>query len=624
MVQREVAERIAAPPGKMSYLSVFVQYHARVRIARPRPGGRLRARAGGRVGGHRRRAVRGRRPPRRRRPRTSCGGSSGRLPRAPQDAPQRPVAPAAGRRRDGSTAALAAADIDPDRRPQTLAVGEWLALREALGPIGPDGRGKRGVRATGTGVTAVDPLRRLTPVVRLAPAKLNLTLAVIGRRDDGYHSLHSVFVPLALADRLSLAPAAGGQDTLHVSGLDAGPPADNLVLPGDRRGPHGGRWRLAGRSGSGPGARRPPREADPGRGRAGRRLVGRGRHARRRARGVGRRPRRRDASARRRESRLGRAVLPRRRPGPRRGPRRDGHAAPWPARRAGRPARHPGHRRRRRRTSSPPSTRSGSRATARSGCRRRTWPRSCGRACRRRGPRGPGGRARIGQRPAARDGPRRPGPRAVQARADPAARPADRAVRLRPDPVGALSFGDARPPRPPSRPSSPARRRPRRPGRREPFVAATAIVGHPRRRTGMTRRPSRPRSTGRHRAVQPGHRQRRPPVLLRSGRPRPGDRRARRGWHRARDRAGDGQPDRRPRRGRRAPGTTSSRRRSSSSTWTTSRRSTRIYGRFVGDPPPARSTVGVAALPKGARVEIEVVAGAVDTPKQAPLRCRDP
>ena len=33
MVQREVAERIAAPPGKMSYLSVFVEYHARVRVA---------------------------------------------------------------------------------------------------------------------------------------------------------------------------------------------------------------------------------------------------------------------------------------------------------------------------------------------------------------------------------------------------------------------------------------------------------------------------------------------------------------------------------------------------------------------------------------------------------------
>ncbi|MBI3749017.1 MAG: RidA family protein [Chloroflexi bacterium] len=33
-----------------------------------------------------------------------------------------------------------------------------------------------------------------------------------------------------------------------------------------------------------------------------------------------------------------------------------------------------------------------------------------------------------------------------------------------------------------------------------------------------------------------------------------------------------------------------------------------IYGRYMSDPPPARSTVGVAALPKGARVEIEAVA----------------
>ena len=33
-----------------------------------------------------------------------------------------------------------------------------------------------------------------------------------------------------------------------------------------------------------------------------------------------------------------------------------------------------------------------------------------------------------------------------------------------------------------------------------------------------------------------------------------------------------------------------------------------IYGRFMSDPPPARSTVGVAALPKGARVEIEAIA----------------
>ena len=33
-----------------------------------------------------------------------------------------------------------------------------------------------------------------------------------------------------------------------------------------------------------------------------------------------------------------------------------------------------------------------------------------------------------------------------------------------------------------------------------------------------------------------------------------------------------------------------------------------IYGRYMPDPPPARSTVQVAALPKGGRVEIEAIA----------------
>jgi 4-diphosphocytidyl-2-C-methyl-D-erythritol kinase len=71
---------------------------------------------------------------------------------------------------------------------------------------------------------------RLHPVVRLAPAKVNLTLAVVGRRSDGFHSLHSVMVPVGLHDRLSVAAAAGDEDTLHVVGADTGPTEANLVL----------------------------------------------------------------------------------------------------------------------------------------------------------------------------------------------------------------------------------------------------------------------------------------------------------------------------------------------------------------------------------------------------------
>jgi 4-diphosphocytidyl-2-C-methyl-D-erythritol kinase len=70
-----------------------------------------------------------------------------------------------------------------------------------------------------------------TPIVRLPPAKLNLTLSVVGRREDGFHDLHSVFVPLALHDVLTVALAgSAGPDTLHVSGFDAGPLEENLVL----------------------------------------------------------------------------------------------------------------------------------------------------------------------------------------------------------------------------------------------------------------------------------------------------------------------------------------------------------------------------------------------------------
>ena len=144
MVQREVAQRIAAPPGRMSYLSVFVQYHARVRIALDVP-------------------------PEAFEPAPAVASAVIVLEPYPEDdrladadvedelwrlvqagfrerrkmlhnvlTRQLPV-PA-----DRVQAALAAAGIEPDRRPQTLAVGEWLRLREELGAIGQDRRGRAG------------------------------------------------------------------------------------------------------------------------------------------------------------------------------------------------------------------------------------------------------------------------------------------------------------------------------------------------------------------------------------------------------------------------------------------------------------------------------------------------
>jgi 4-diphosphocytidyl-2-C-methyl-D-erythritol kinase len=52
-----------------------------------------------------------------------------------------------------------------------------------------------------------------------APAKLNLSLAVTVRRDDGYHELASTFVLLELSDRLLLLPGCSG---LRVEGIGAG------------------------------------------------------------------------------------------------------------------------------------------------------------------------------------------------------------------------------------------------------------------------------------------------------------------------------------------------------------------------------------------------------------------
>jgi len=69
------------------------------------------------------------------------------------------------------------------------------------------------------------------PLVENAPAKVNLTLRVLGRRADGYHDIESLVAFADLSDRLSLSPGAGL--ALTVAGpwaQQAGVGADNLVL----------------------------------------------------------------------------------------------------------------------------------------------------------------------------------------------------------------------------------------------------------------------------------------------------------------------------------------------------------------------------------------------------------
>ena len=85
----------------------------------------------------------------------------------------------------------------------------------------------------------------------LAPAKINLTLRIVGRRADGYHELESLVVFADLADRLTLIPEP--ETSLEVTGPFAaacGATNDNLVLKAVRKfsagisGLKAGRFRL--------------------------------------------------------------------------------------------------------------------------------------------------------------------------------------------------------------------------------------------------------------------------------------------------------------------------------------------------------------------------------------------
>jgi 16S rRNA (adenine1518-N6/adenine1519-N6)-dimethyltransferase len=131
MVQQEVAERIAAAPGAMSYLSVFVQYHADVRVA-------LRVPASAFEPAPEVDSLLGETRPRRLDEQDE--DELWRLVQAGFRERRKMIHNVLARQLPGLDrarldAALDACAIAPDRRPQTLSVAEWMQLRQVLSPL---------------------------------------------------------------------------------------------------------------------------------------------------------------------------------------------------------------------------------------------------------------------------------------------------------------------------------------------------------------------------------------------------------------------------------------------------------------------------------------------------------
>src|SRR5437763_1532748 len=69
-----------------------------------------------------------------------------------------------------------------------------------------------------------------------APAKVNLTLHILGRRADGYHELDSLVAFAGVCDRLTFEPDAPlSLEVFGPTAGEAGPQADNLVLRAARK-----------------------------------------------------------------------------------------------------------------------------------------------------------------------------------------------------------------------------------------------------------------------------------------------------------------------------------------------------------------------------------------------------
>jgi len=72
-------------------------------------------------------------------------------------------------------------------------------------------------------------LETMTSKSRLAPAKINLCLHVVGKRPDGYHDLAMLMQCVALYDKVTVSLRSDGKITVDCPGLDLPSGRDNLA-----------------------------------------------------------------------------------------------------------------------------------------------------------------------------------------------------------------------------------------------------------------------------------------------------------------------------------------------------------------------------------------------------------
>ncbi|MFM8915053.1 MAG: rRNA adenine N-6-methyltransferase family protein, partial [Candidatus Limnocylindrus sp.] len=136
-------------------------------------------------------------------------------------------------------AALARAKLSPDQRAQTLSVKDWTTLlyelpeleagvptnaaRAAAARRSTNGGVEGGERRTAQPASSADQT-----VEVVAHGKINLTLAVVGKRSDGYHELHSVVAQFEAGDRLSLRRSREGADSIRLAGVPLQLEGENL------------------------------------------------------------------------------------------------------------------------------------------------------------------------------------------------------------------------------------------------------------------------------------------------------------------------------------------------------------------------------------------------------------